>query len=31
MSNFKEKLYNLLGEMFVGESDIEERGGFINL
>jgi len=31
MSNFKEKFYNLLGGMFVGDSDIEGQGGFINL
>jgi adenine specific DNA methylase Mod len=31
MSNFREKFYNLLGGMFVGDSDIEGQGGFINL
>jgi len=29
MSNFREKFYNLLGGMFVGDSDIEGQGGFI--
>jgi adenine-specific DNA-methyltransferase len=31
MGNFREKFYNLLGGMFVGDSDIEGQGGFINL
>jgi hypothetical protein len=31
MSNFKEKFYNLLGGMFVGDSNIDGQGGFINL
>jgi adenine specific DNA methylase Mod len=31
MGNFREKFYNLLGSMFVGDSDIEGQGGFINL
>jgi hypothetical protein len=31
MANFREKFYNLLGGMFVGDSDIEGQGGFINL
>jgi adenine specific DNA methylase Mod len=31
MINFREKFYNLLGGMFVGDSDIEGQGGFINL
>ena len=31
MNNFREKFYNLLGEMFVRDSDIEGQGGFINL
>jgi adenine-specific DNA-methyltransferase len=31
MSNFREKFYNLLGGMFVGDIDIEGQGGFINL
>jgi adenine-specific DNA-methyltransferase len=31
MGNFREKFYNLLGSMFVGDSEIEGQGGFINL
>ena len=31
MGNLREKFYNLLGVMFVGDSDIEGQGGFINL
>jgi adenine specific DNA methylase Mod len=31
MANFREKFYNLLDGMFVGDSDIEGQGGFINL
>jgi len=31
MANFRDKFYNLLGGMFVGDSDIEGQGGFINL
>ncbi len=31
MANFREKFYNLLGGMFVGDGDIEGQGGFINL
>jgi hypothetical protein len=28
MVNFREKFYNLLGGMFVGDSDIEGQGGY---
>lgn len=31
ISKFREKLYNLLGSMFVGDTEIEGQGGFINL
>jgi len=31
MGNFKDKFYNLLGSMFVGDSDIEVQGGFYNI
>ena len=31
MSNFREKFYNLLKGMFVGDSEIEGQGGYINL
>ncbi len=29
--NYKEKFYNLLGEMFIGDTKIEGQGGYINL
>ncbi len=31
ISKFREKFYNLLGSMFVGDTEIEGQGGFINL
>jgi adenine-specific DNA-methyltransferase len=31
VSKFREKFYNLLGSMFVGDTKIEGQGGFINL
>jgi len=31
ISKFREKFYNLLGLMFVGDTEIEGQGGFINL
>lgn len=31
VSKFREKFYNLLGSMFVGDTEIEGQGGFINL
>jgi hypothetical protein len=31
MTNFREKFYNLLGGMFVGDSDIEGQGGLYNI
>jgi hypothetical protein len=29
MSNFKDKFYNLLGGMFVGDNDIEGQGDLL--
>jgi len=31
ISKFREKFYNLLGSMFIGDTEIEGQGGFINL
>jgi adenine specific DNA methylase Mod len=31
VSKFREKFYNLLGSMFIGDTEIEGQGGFINL